>query len=210
MTKYTLVVFSNKLINYSKKEISMDKKEIIIEAAKKAFRQYGIYKTTLDDVGNHCGMRKNSLYYYFKNKEDLFRATIRSEFESFIRNEKEFIKKDLPLKELLRAYIEFRYQESIKFVTAYELMKYETQQVYHQIFHDETEYLIQEESQVVYEMIHRHVAEDTDFNSLITIIISINQGLLYKSFFLRNDNTDIIKEIDTIIHFLFNGIKTKE
>ncbi len=40
----------------------MEKREVIIDAAKKAFRQYGIFKTTLEDIGYKCGVKKNSLY----------------------------------------------------------------------------------------------------------------------------------------------------
>jgi len=151
----------------------MDKKTEIIEAAKKAFRQYGVYKTTLDDIGAKCGMRKNSLYYYFKNKEDLFREVIKSEFHELVEGEKEFLKNEYPLKEQLGQYFHQRFKQAIRFMKEYNLMKYDTQQIYHQIFHEESEYLIEEECKIVYEMIVKKVTEDTDINSLITVIKSI-------------------------------------
>jgi integrase len=59
------------------------KKEEIIEAGIKAFAVYGYYKTTLEDIAKMLGMKKNSLYYYFKNKEDLFREILNYEVEPY-------------------------------------------------------------------------------------------------------------------------------
>ena len=187
----------------------MDKRTEIIDAAKKAFRQYGVYKTTLDDIGANCNMRKNSLYYYFKNKEDLFREVIKSEFNDLLFIEKDFLNNNLPLKEMLRQYFHVRFSQAQKFLKEYELMKFVNQQIYHQIFHEETEFLIEEESKVVYAILSDRVADDTDINSLITVIISINQWLIYKSLFMRHIEPDLESEIDTIIKFLFNGISIK-
>ena len=36
------------------------------------FAKYGIEKTTLDDIAKLIGLNKSSLYYYYKNKEDIF------------------------------------------------------------------------------------------------------------------------------------------
>ena len=41
-------------------------------------------KTTLDDIGRRAGLNKASLYYYFKNKEDIFIAVVLNETKAFI------------------------------------------------------------------------------------------------------------------------------
>lgn len=67
-----------------------EKKREILEAAKKLFNSQGYAKTSVDDISAAIGMRKSSLYYYFKNKEDIFIQASedewRRQFESF-RNE---------------------------------------------------------------------------------------------------------------------------
>jgi len=55
------------------------KREQIKHAAIIVFGQYGYHKTTLDDIAQHIGIKKNSLYYYFSNKESLFNELIRDE-----------------------------------------------------------------------------------------------------------------------------------
>lgn len=78
------------------KDLKKDKREVILEAARKIFSKYGYSKTTLDDIGEVVGMKKNSLYHYFSNKEDLFNEIINQEtgnyFESLtqaLNNEKQ-------------------------------------------------------------------------------------------------------------------------
>lgn len=58
-----------------------EKKEAIKKAALKVFAKYGYYKTTLDDIAETVGIKKNSLYYYFPNKESLFEEIVREESE---------------------------------------------------------------------------------------------------------------------------------
>lgn len=47
-------------------------KETIGAAAMQCFSKYGLEKTTLDDIAKAVGLNKASLYYYYKNKEDIF------------------------------------------------------------------------------------------------------------------------------------------
>ena len=47
-------------------------KEKIRAAAYKCVARYGFEKTTLDDIAKEVGLNKASLYYYYKNKEDIF------------------------------------------------------------------------------------------------------------------------------------------
>jgi TetR/AcrR family transcriptional regulator, biofilm operon repressor len=53
----------------TKKELT---KEKIRAAAYKCVARFGFEKTTLDDIAKEVGLNKASLYYYYKNKEDIF------------------------------------------------------------------------------------------------------------------------------------------
>ncbi len=58
------------------------KKEQIIVAAEELFAYYGYAKTTLDDIAQKVGIKKNSLYYYFESKELLLNSIIARIFDS--------------------------------------------------------------------------------------------------------------------------------
>ena len=61
-----------------------EKRIQILQAAKACFTQYGYDKTTLDDIGKRLGLNKSSLYYYFKNKEEIFTAVVVQETDDIL------------------------------------------------------------------------------------------------------------------------------
>lgn len=55
-----------------------DRPAEITEAAMEAFASHGFAATKVEDVARRAGVSKGLLYLYFKTKEDLFKAVIRS------------------------------------------------------------------------------------------------------------------------------------
>lgn len=51
---------------------SDQKREEILDAAMLCLARYGIVKSTMDDIARVMGLKKASLYYYYKNKEAIF------------------------------------------------------------------------------------------------------------------------------------------
>ena len=50
--------------------------EQILQAAKRLFAVHGLYKVTMDDVAKAIGKGRSSLYYYYKNKDEIFDAVM--------------------------------------------------------------------------------------------------------------------------------------
>lgn len=48
----------------------------IIQAGLRLYRKYGPDKVTMDEVANATGRSRTSLYYYYKNREELFQAVV--------------------------------------------------------------------------------------------------------------------------------------
>jgi AcrR family transcriptional regulator len=65
----------------NKKELAKDK---IGKVAMQCFAKYGLDKTTLDDIAKAVGLNKASLYYYYKNKEDIFLEVAIKEGQDFL------------------------------------------------------------------------------------------------------------------------------
>jgi AcrR family transcriptional regulator len=71
------------------------KKEQIKDAGRKMFATYGYHKTTLDDIAGLIKLKKNSLYYYFPNKESLFFEIIQDEVNVHFEKQKKILAQDL-------------------------------------------------------------------------------------------------------------------
>lgn len=53
-----------------------DRPQELLDAAIRVFAEHGYRGTRLEQVADAAGVTKGTIYYYFRNKEDLFRQTI--------------------------------------------------------------------------------------------------------------------------------------
>lgn len=87
----------------------MEKDEIIIQdiinGAKKLMQQYGLKKTTMEDIAQTAGKSKSTLYYYFKDKEEIFDKVINLEIDEFFQTVKTSVNKQADAVSMLKAYI---------------------------------------------------------------------------------------------------------
>lgn len=98
-------------------------KQVIVKQAQALFQQYGLKKTTMDEIAIACGKAKSTLYYYFKNKEDVFEAVIAMEIDHLRRQINEKLDAVDSLKEKLSAYfITFHKEVSLK-ANLYRILK---------------------------------------------------------------------------------------
>ncbi len=80
-------------------------RKIFIEASRELFSRFGYKKTTMDDIAGTMHKGKSSLYYYFKNKEDIFTAVINLETNILFQALEEVVNSNLQASEKLRQYI---------------------------------------------------------------------------------------------------------
>ncbi|MCB2198153.1 TetR/AcrR family transcriptional regulator [bacterium] len=81
------------------------RREDLILTAREVFFQYGVRKTTIDDIAQACGMTKSSLYHYFSGKEDLIRAVARMVMDENLEKYEAVVAKEIPLVDSLAALI---------------------------------------------------------------------------------------------------------
>lgn len=58
-------------------------KQFIFEAAAGVFTKKGYHKTTVEEIAAAIGVSKGTIYYYFKNKEELYLAIIQEGIDLF-------------------------------------------------------------------------------------------------------------------------------
>jgi len=61
-----------------RREQKMQRQEEILAAAFDIFATYGFAAARIDDVARQAGIAKGTIYLYFRDKEQLFRAVVRS------------------------------------------------------------------------------------------------------------------------------------
>ncbi|KAA3609689.1 MAG: TetR/AcrR family transcriptional regulator [Calditrichaeota bacterium] len=86
------------------------KKNQILQSARKCFAKVGLAKTTLDDIAVNLGMKKSSLYYYYKSKEDILSDFINTESENLKAVLEEEMSKAGNAKNKLKSFVSTRIQ----------------------------------------------------------------------------------------------------
>jgi AcrR family transcriptional regulator len=77
------------------------RRQAIIAAAAEVFASKGLTRTSMLDISDRSGVDRASIYYYFKNKHDLFLAVIRDKAQSALGEVTEIVLKDAPERDRL-------------------------------------------------------------------------------------------------------------
>lgn len=100
-------------------------KNEIINSAQKLFKQYGLKKTTMDEIAAACGKAKSTLYHYYSSKEEVFDDVLNKETLSLRKLVDSNVKKKKSLHDKLKAYFETFHSEAVNKINFYRILKQE-------------------------------------------------------------------------------------
>lgn len=96
------------MVNNKHQGENQDKLSIILAASQKRFGLYGLTKTTMREIATDLNMSKGSLYYYFPDKEHLYKAVVEKEQNELIQEMKVKLGKMDEPDTMLREYVNIR------------------------------------------------------------------------------------------------------
>jgi TetR/AcrR family transcriptional regulator, transcriptional repressor of aconitase len=82
----------------------------IIDAAFSVFGETGYDATLVKDIADRAGISSGTIYTYFKDKRDLFRATVREGWKRFLGQIEEVVESDEPVEQRLERFVEMGFQ----------------------------------------------------------------------------------------------------
>jgi AcrR family transcriptional regulator len=109
----------NSALNIGEDEV----REQLVQAARQVFARYGYKKTALDDIAREARKGKSTIYYYFKSKDEIFKAVIDAEAEIRVKAIEEKISGISDSQEKLKTYIYIRMRTLKMVVNYYEAIK---------------------------------------------------------------------------------------
>jgi len=182
------------------------KRTQIISAAKLCFAQFGYDKTTLDDIGKRIGLNKSSLYYYFKNKEEIFSAVVLEEADKIVEVLQSEIESKVSPEERIQFYMRKRLGYYKKILSLHQLSAESLRQIqpgFHKLY---SNILLREitfiQRQIL--LIDNNIPE-VQAKKIAELIIISADGIKHDE--ILYNNPDIYKEpnylrIETNIEFL--------
>lgn len=98
------------------------RKDEILKSALSLLAEKGYHGTTMEDIASHLFMTKGSIYYYFKDKQDLVYQSQLKIMHRSINNINEVKKLDLPVTERLEKIIAIHIEYAVRERAGFELM----------------------------------------------------------------------------------------
>jgi len=188
-----------------------DKKEFIIEASRELFARFGLKKTTMDEIAKKCGMSKATLYYYFKSKEDIFRAVIDKEFNIFRGKMEEVLSKAQTPHDKLRAFVMTRVIYLKELANYYSTLTDEYLEHYAFVERERiklTDWEIQTVQFILDKGVQQGVFDISDSKLTAVVLVFALKGLEYP-WTVEQDIIEIESAIDLMLPILFKGIEKR-
>ncbi len=114
------------LQNEISRKMAQSKDEIIREEiilqAQKLFKQFGLKKTTMDEIAAACGKAKSTLYHYFKNKEEVFDGVVQMEMVNLRKYVKNRVEEHKNMQDKIMTYVKVFHKEVINKANLYRIM----------------------------------------------------------------------------------------
>lgn len=192
-------------------------KEKIGKGAMQCFSKFGLDKTTLDDIAQAVGLNKASLYYYYKNKEDIFIEAALKEGEDYIASlqEKSLLKKGVENQVWFYMQSRFDYYTNIlnmNRVSVETLNKILPKffELYESLMKREKKFL----SQLVKNAIQNEELLNTNIEKVASVLINISDALKHSTeqkAILKGevnvDYTQSINDMKFLVSLIFKGLK---
>jgi len=188
-----------------------EKREIILQIARGLFAQYGLKKTTVDDIAAGAKIGKATIYYYFKSKHEIFKTVVDREWEILKDAVSEAVsKQDSPQKKL-RAFVLTRISHMQKLVNLYRVTKDTVTEVLPDLekireshFREEIDIL----KGILTEGVKKGTFKARRIGLTALAMVSALKGLEYP-WVVDGKPLDIERSIDTLLQILFEGIYTR-
>lgn len=195
----------NLLQNSGKDEV----REQLVQAARKVFARFGYKKTALDDIAKEAKRGKSTIYYYFKSKDEIFKAVIDAESEIRAKEIETEISKAIDLKEKLETYIYFRMRSLKNVVNYYEAIKNDLLDQLYFVDNLRAEHFEAEITTIV-NMLHDGIdnGEFTIQNPELTAktIVTALHGFEVPLIMKNLSDEELRKSVDEMLNILFYGI----
>jgi AcrR family transcriptional regulator len=188
----------------------------IISAAQKRFGTFGFEKTTMQEIAHDIGLSKAAMYYYFPDKESLYKAVVEKETDIFLSSLHEKLKKSNNPAESLNIYAETRLN-FLRTLLNLSRMRLEEHKKIHSIIHELLVRFRENEKERIIEILNKGKENGQfifdDGYAIATLFLDSLRGLskIYMNnreiiYFKEEDFNELIIQISLFINIFIKGI----
>ncbi|MCF7792832.1 MAG: TetR/AcrR family transcriptional regulator [Candidatus Cloacimonetes bacterium] len=187
-----------------------EKKDRIVQAAKELIVTYGFKKTTMNEIAAKARMAKSTMYYYFKNKEDIFAEIVRIDSELFRIKLQDAISKAYSPQDKIMQYVRTRMLHLKELSNYYKTLTNEyldhyffIEQVREDFYNFESNVL----SNLINEGISQSAFTPCKVDVVVRMIAIAIKGLEYPLFVQKSQ--DLERDSKQMMEIIFKGIEVR-
>jgi AcrR family transcriptional regulator len=181
----------------------------IVGVARRIFTRYGFRKTTMEEIASATQMGKSSIYYYFRSKEEIFKAVVELETSMLKDRLRRVIRKNDSPPERLKAYLLFRLHHVRTLENFYAALNEETLSHMGFILEIRRNFEIEEQqlvSQILEDGMERGIFQLTSSQIGAIAISTMMKGLELPLFLSEAHKSDREELLEDLMRVLFYGI----
>ena len=191
--------------------VTTSSKDIILETARNIFKRFGFAKTSIGDIAIAARKGRRTIYTYFENKEDIYKAVIEKEVNVLKISLVDVILSESSTKEKLKDYFITRMMTINVLANYYEALRNDYLQdfkIIEKIREDFDKQEISMISEILTEGVENNEFKIENINLTAKAIVIALKGFEIP-FFIEKVDTDFESQLDSLIDILFNGILKK-
>jgi len=188
-------------------------REQLVQSARQVFARFGYKKTALDDIARESRKGKSTIYYYFKSKDDIFKAVIDAEAEIRAQAIDDQIREIEDPKQKLKTYIYVRMLTLKMVVNYYEAIKNDLLDNLYFVNSLRTEHFeaeIQQVNNLLIEGIEKGIFTIQNPELAAKTIVTALHGFEVPLILKNLSDEEIQKAVDEMLNILFYGIVAKK
>ncbi len=187
----------------------------ILNAAEKLFQQFGLRKTTMEDIAKVMGKGKSTLYYYYTNKEEIFDAVVMKEMWEVFEVTKRAVETASTAAQKLKAFATAKIAALQQKSNLYGIVTGEIKET-HRCFETAKKEYYQQEVKLITNILQHGIRAGEfkevigdDIDVLPFVIVSAFAGL-GRDLFTQHQFPGIETRMDSIVNILVNGLKERQ
>jgi AcrR family transcriptional regulator len=191
-----------------------EKRKALLQAASDVLLELGPHKTTLDDIARRAGMAKSSLYYYFKDKNEIIREIIRKDHELLLEIIEKAVNAAGTAEEKMFALSEARY----RFISSRALRA--NKEIINEfrslagVFETEREHYLQSQKELIESILRQGIEKGEikplDDIELVSLIMVASMFGCDQTFAFYDQRERILDGIKSMVRIFFAGLKVKQ
>ena len=183
-------------------------KDIILETARNIFQRFGFAKTSIGDIANAARKGRRTVYTYFENKEEIYKAVIKKEVDVLRGKLSEVIFSESNAQEKLKDYLVTRMMTINELANYYDALRndylkdFKIIEIIREDFDNQEIEMI---SEIITEGVENNEFKIDNINLTAKAIVVAMKGFEIP-FFIEKVDKDIEGQLNSLIEILFNGI----